>query len=134
MYIHEGEGVLIKLTQSGNFNKLNNFFEKILEKVDLGLLDRYGRQGVEALSNATPVDTGLTADSWGYTISNKGNKVQLNFTNSNIIDGVPIAIVIQYGHLTRSGCWVEGVDYINPAIQPIFNDLVNTMWKELTNK
>ena len=125
---------MITFKQSGNFKKLNIFFETILEKINLGVLDKYGQQGVEALSRMTPVDTGKTASSWSYEITKTNNRISLNFNNSNVIDGVPIAIILQYGHLTGNRGWVEGVDYINPALKPIFEELSNTMWKELIGK
>ena len=88
--------------------------------------------GVEALSSATPIESGLTASSWYYKIENKDGKASINFYNSNIQNGVPIAIILQYGHGTGTGGWVEGKDYINPAIQPIFDKIVNDAWKEVT--
>ena len=96
------------------------------------LLDKYGRQGVEALSKATPVDTGLTASSWYYKIIKTPRTITLRFYNSNIQNGIPIAIILQYGHATHNGGWVEGRDYINPAIQPIFDELAEKAWREVT--
>ena len=125
---------MITFKQSGNFKKLNIFFETILQKINLGVLDKYGRQGVEALSRMTPIDTGKTASSWSYEITKTNNRISLNFNNSNVVDGVPIAVILQYGHLTENRGWVEGVDYINPALKPIFEELANTMWKELIDK
>ena len=95
-------------------------------------LDKYGRQGVQALAAATPIDTGLTASSWYYKITMKGDSATISFHNSNIQNGVPIAIILQYGHGTGNGGWVEGRDYINPAIQPIFDEIVRNAWKEVT--
>ena len=97
-------------------------------------LDSYGVKGVEALRNATPKDTGLTANSWSYKIEKSNNNITISFENSNINDGVPIAIILQYGHGTRNGGWVEGYDYINPAIRPIFDELAKAAWKEVTGK
>lgn len=88
--------------------------------------------GVEVLSSATPVNTGLTSQSWYYEIKNQNGVITLNFCNSNINDNVPIAIILQYGHGTNNGGWVEGIDYINPAIQPIFNKIADEAWKEVT--
>lgn len=122
---------MISFRQKGNFTKLTCFFEKAKEVVKLGDLDRYGREGVAALKSATPVDTGLTADSWSYKIERGKGMVSISFHNSNINKGVPIAIILQYGHGTRNGGWVEGRDYINPAIQPIFDEIVNNAWKEV---
>mgnify|MGYP000277965666 CR=1 FL=1 len=99
----------------------------------ISILDKYGRAGVEALSSATPTRTGVTAASWSYKINRKNGSVSLDFYNSNINKGVPIAIIIQYGHGTGTGGWVEGIDYINPAIQPLFKKLADDAWKEVTS-
>ena len=123
---------MIKFSQKGDFSKLTSFLEKTKEVVKLGDLDKYGKAGVKALESATPIESGLTASSWYYTIENKDGKASINFYNSNIQNGVPIAIILQYGHGTGTGGWVEGRDYINPAIQPIFDKIVNDAWKEVT--
>ena len=123
---------MIKFRQKGDFSKLTRFLEKAKEAVSLGDLDKYGREGVAALASATPVDSGLTADSWSYEITNKQGLAKITFYNSNIQNGVPIAIILQYGHGTRNGGWVQGRDYINPAIQPIFDKIVNEAWREVT--
>lgn len=125
---------MIRFRQKGDFSKLTTFFEKTKESVHLGNLDKYGREGVSALSSATPVDTGLTANSWYYEIENSDGSVKINFKNSNVQNGVPIAIILQYGHVTGNGGWVQGRDYINPAIQPIFDKIINEAWKEVTNR
>lgn len=124
---------VIKFVQHGDFKKTYSFLEKCLEIFDLGFLDKYGRKGVEALSKATPVDTGLAASSWYYNIERDGKKVRLQWLNSDIENGVPVAVILQYGHATKNGGWVEGIDYINPAIQPIFNEIAEESWKEMTN-
>ena len=123
---------MIKFRQKGDFSKLTRFLEKSKEAVRLGDLDKYGREGVAALASATPVDSGLTADSWRYEITNKQGSAKITFYNSNIQNGIPIAIILQYGHGTRNGGWVQGRDYINPAIQPIFDKIVNEAWREVT--
>ena len=123
---------MITFRQKGDFSKATRFLERAKEVVHLGDLDRYGREGVAALASATPVDTGLTANSWRYEIVNKKGVVEISFNNSNIQNGVPIAIMLQYGHGTRNGGWVQGRDYINPAIQPIFDRIANDMWREVT--
>ena len=123
---------MISFRQKGDFSKLTSFLERTKETVYLGDLNKYGRQGVAALASATPVDTGKTASSWSYKIENNNGLVSISFENSNVQDGVPIAIILQYGHGTRNGGWVEGRDYINPAIQPIFDQIVNDAWKEVT--
>ncbi len=94
--------------------------------------DKYGAAGVKALSAATPVDTGKTAGSWSYEIIQKNQSVEIIWNNSNIQNGVPIAVILQYGHATKSGGWVQGRDYINPAIQPIFDQIAEEAWKEVT--
>lgn len=123
---------MISFRQKGDFSKLTRFLERAKETVRLGDLDKYGRDGVAALSSATPVDSGLTANSWYYKITRTNGSVTISFHNSNIQNGVPIAIILQYGHGTRNGGWVQGRDYINPAIQPIFDSIVDSAWKEVT--
>lgn len=123
---------MITFRQKGDFSKLTKYFERLKEVVKLGDLDKYGREGVAALSSATPKDTGLTADSWYYEIENKNGSAKITFNNSNIQNGVPIAIILQYGHGTRNGGFVEGIDYINPAIRPIFEKIANDAWREVT--
>ena len=123
---------MITFRQKGDFSKLTRYLERVKEVIKLGDLDKYGRVGVAALASATPVDTGLTASSWYYEISNKNGSAMISFHNSNIQNGVPIAIILQYGHGTRNGGWVEGRDYINPAIRPIFDRIADDAWKEVT--
>lgn len=124
---------MISFRQQGDFSKLTSYLEKIKKAVNLSDLDKYGQQGVAALASATPVDTGKTANSWGYEVKIETGSATITFTNSNIQNGVPIAIILQYGHGTRNGGWVEGRDYINPAIRPIFDNIANEAWKEVTN-
>lgn len=124
---------MITFRQKGDFSKLNHYFEKLKEGIKIGDLDKYGRAGVEALSNATPKDTGQTASSWYYDIKRSNGSVSIQFKNSNVHEGVPIAVILQYGHGTGTGGWVEGRDYINPAIQPIFDAIANNAWKEVTS-
>ena len=123
---------MITFRQRGDFSKLTNFMERAKEAVHLGNLDEYGEEGVAALASATPVDTGQTANSWHYKIEQKNGSVSIGFYNTNIQNGVPIAIILQYGHATRNGGWVQGRDYINPAIQPIFDKIADTAWREVT--
>lgn len=123
---------MITISQKGDFSKLTGYLERLKNVVKLGDLDKYGREGVAALSAATPKDSGLTANSWYYKIEREGGSVSITFHNSNINKGVPIAIILQYGHGTRNGGYVEGVDYINPAIQPLFNKIAEDAWKEVT--
>lgn len=123
---------MISFRQKGDFSKLTSFLEKAKNGVRIGDLDRYGREGVAALASATPVDSGTTANSWYYEIKHNSGSVTITFNNSHINDGVPIAIILQYGHGTGTGGWVQGRDYINPAIQPIFDKLANDAWREVT--
>ena len=123
---------MIRFRQKGDFAKLSSYLERVKEAAKLGILDKYGREGVAALSSATPVDTGLTANSWYYTIERKGGTVSIQFNNSNIQNGVPIAIILQLGHGTGTGGWVEGRDYINPAILPVFDRIAQSAWEEVT--
>ena len=118
--------------QKGDFSKATKFLERAKEAVHLGDLDKYGRAGVAALAAATPVDTGKTAASWRYEIVQEKGVARILFCNSNIQNGVPIAIILQYGHGTGTGGWVQGRDYINPAIQPIFGQIAKNAWNEIT--
>ena len=123
---------MISFRQKGDFSKLTRYFERVKKTARLSILDKYGREGVAALSSATPVDSGETASSWYYEITNENGSAAISFYNSNVNKGVPIAIILQYGHGTGTGGWVEGRDYINPAIQPIFDEIVDAAWKEVT--
>lgn len=124
--------MMITLTANGDFSKLDSFFTRCLEAVNLGVLDKYGKLGVQALSAATPIDSGITAQSWRYEIKRTDTGAKLEFYNSNVNDGVPIALILQYGHGTGTGGWVEGRDYINPALLPVFDGILNDVWKEIT--
>lgn len=122
---------IITFSQKGDFSNSLKFMQRIKELFKASDMDMYGRRGVEALRQATPIDSGVTANSWGYEISHKGNTITLTFTNSNIQNGVPIAIILQYGHRTGTGGWVEGRDYINPAVQQTFDEILDDMVKEV---
>lgn len=123
---------MIRVRQKGGFAKLTRYLERVKDTARLINFDKYGEEGVAALSAATPVDTGLTARSWSYKVFRNNGNVRITFYNSNFQNGVPIAIVLQYGHGTRNGGWVEGRDYINPALQPVFDKLANEAWREVT--
>ena len=123
---------MISFRQKGDFSKTIRFLEKAKKGIKISDLDKYGEEGVAALASATPVDSGLTANSWYYKIENKNGIVKISFCNSSIQNGVPIAIILQYGHATRNGGWVQGRDYINPAIQPIFDSITEKAWREVT--
>lgn len=123
---------MITFRHKGGFTNTTRYLERIKEVARRGILDKYGAEGVAALASATPVDSGLTASSWYYKIEHRSGGSTLAFFNSNVQDGVPIAVVLQYGHGTRNGGWVEGRDYINPAIRPIFDRIADSAWKEVT--
>ena len=124
---------MISFRQKGDFSKLTRYLVKTKSAVKVRDLDRFGKEGVAALASATPADSGLTAKSWYYKIEHKHDSSTIMFCNSNIQNGVPIAIILQYGHATRNGGWVEGRDYINPTIQPIFDKIAECAWKEVTD-
>ena len=124
---------MISFRQKGDFSKLTRYFERVKEAVKLGSLDKYGREGVAALMSATPVDSGKTASSWYYEIDHSQGSTSINFYNSNVNKGVLIAIILQYGHGTRNGGWVQGRDYINPAMQPLFDKFAEDAWREVTS-
>lgn len=117
----------------GDFSNTKNYFKRLLDRLQFHTLEEYGRRGVDALSKATPIDTGLTAASWHYAIERSSDKATISFYNTNIQNGVPIAIILQYGHVTGSGGWVEGRDYINPSLRPIFDSLAESAWRDITN-
>ena len=122
---------MISFKHKGDFSNTVKYFNKtknIIKHIDF---DKYGEAGVEALKSVTPYDTGLTASSWYYKISRNSKRVKIGFYNSNIHNGVPIAIILQYGHASKSGGFISGKDYINPAIKGIFDDLLNNAWKEV---
>lgn len=123
---------MIRFRQKGDFSKLTSYLERAKEKARIGILDKYGKQGVAALSSATPVNTGLTASSWYYEVEHSEGRATLSFLNSNIQNGIPIAIILQYGHGTGTGGWVQGRDYINPVVRPLFDKIANEAWKEVT--
>ena len=123
---------MIGFRQKGDFSKTTKFLTKAKNGVRLGELERYGREGVAALASATPVDSGSTAGSWYYEIKKNGTSTEIVFCNSHFNKGVQIAIILQFGHGTGTGGWVQGRDYINPAIQPIFDRIANEAWKEVT--
>ena len=123
---------MISFRQKGDFSKLSRYLERVREAAKIGILDKYGREGVAALSSATPVESGKTANSWSYEIKRQNGSVSIVFNNSNFNEGVPIAIILQLGHGTGTGGWVQGRDYINPAIQPLFDRITENAWREVT--
>jgi hypothetical protein len=123
---------MISFSHKGDFRKATRYLERVKEVARFGILDKYGREGVAALASATPLDSGVTASSWYYKIEHNNGSATIAFYNSNIQNGVPIAIILQYGHGTGTGGWVQGRDYINPAIQPVFDRILNDAWREVT--
>jgi hypothetical protein len=122
---------MIIIKQTGTFNKTEKFLKNVSINRYKHIFEKYGKEGVNALASVTPVDSGVTASSWGYKITNTSKGISISWTNSNIVNGVPIAIILQYGHGTRNGGYVQGRDYINPAIRPIFDRITNDIWKEV---
>lgn len=124
---------MITFSQKGDFKKTDSFLQNLLSFGKMSFLDKYGRMGVDALAAATPLETGETSHSWGYEITREKDTASIVFTNSHINKGVNIAIILQYGHGTGTGGWVEGRDYINPAIQPIFDEILEEALGEVKN-
>ena len=125
---------MITFKHRGDFNNTERFFKRAQKMDFYRNLEKYARAGVAALASATPVDTGLTATSWDYEIRKEKNKILIYWTNSNIQNGVPIAVILQYGHGTNNGGYVQGRDYINPAIRRIFDEIAENAWKEVTSE
>lgn len=124
---------MIRIEHKGNFNNTEKFFKGIKARKIFSELDQYGKLGVIALAMNTPVDTGKTASSWSYEIRSDGGNVSICWTNDNTTKtGIPIVILLQYGHGTRNGGYVKGRDFINPAIQPVFDEIAENVWKEIT--
>lgn len=123
-------GIAVK--NKNSFKKTLAYFGKASRALKDAELDVYGRRGVEALRSATPADTGETADSWDYKIIRDRGMAKIIWTNSKVVgsENIPLAILLQYGHANKAGAWVEGLDFINPALRPIFEDLANKIWKE----
>lgn len=122
---------IIVFRQKGNFRNAETFLKKASRMSIDQILQRYAQEGVEALKAATPKDTGLTSNSWYYKITKNRNRIIITWSNSNVVDGVPIAVILQYGHGTRNGGYVEGIDYINPAMKPIFDRIAARAWGEV---
>lgn len=122
----------VKFEVTGDFSKTERFLNRMKHKDYLNVLDQFGRDGVQALRNATPVDSGTTAESWDYEIHKTRESTEIVWTNSNINNGVTIAVILQYGHGTGTGGYVQGRDYINPAMRPIFDKIAEKAWKAVT--
>lgn len=124
---------MFKLTSKGDFSRTFKFLNKMKNfKID-SILERYAQQGVSALASATPIDSGVTANSWGYEIVYSGEGATIYWTNTNSNKGVVIAVILQYGHGTGTGGYVQGRDYINPAMRPVFDQIAEAAWREVVN-
>lgn len=123
---------MITVKSQNGFKKTRKFLRRMTEIDYINLLEKYAIQGVEALALATPVDTGKTAASWSYEIRRRKDGLAIVWKNTNVVNGVPIAVILQYGHATGTGGYVEGVDYINPVIKPIFEKIAKSAWEEVT--
>lgn len=127
-------GNLISFTSKGDFSKTEKLLQKNLNMDIDTYLKKFGERGVVALSEATPVDSGLTADSWYYEIERTSDQITIHWLNSNVVDDwYNVALMIQYGHATKQGTYVKGIDYINPALRTIFDDLAAEIWKEVNS-
>ena len=124
---------MIRIKHKGDYSKVTRYFEKLSKRATIVALEKYGQMAVDTLAQATPVRSGLTASSWHFEINKTGKGYSIDLFNSHVNKGVPIAIILQYGHGTGTGGWVEGRDYINPAIQPVFDKLASDAWKEVSN-
>lgn len=125
---------MVTLRTNGDFSKISGFLEKAKEIFKVGDLNKYGEMGVEALKATTPKDTGKTADSWFYEIKNSKDEIYIKWKNSNVQNGVNIAVLLQFGHGTRNGGYVSGVDYVSPALAPIFQEIAKNAWEEVSVK
>jgi hypothetical protein len=125
---------MITFKQTGKFRHVEGFFKRVLNSNNRKILEKYGKEGVSVLESVTPIDSGLTAGSWGYDIHTSRNSLSLYWTNSNMVNGTPIVILLQYGHGLKQGGFVQGKDFINPAIRPIFDKIANELWREVTNQ
>lgn len=123
---------MISFRHSGSFDNTEKMLKSMKTKDARAILDKYGRRGVDALSQNTPVESGKTAASWDYEVHSSRKRHEIVWTNSNLNDGVSVAILLQYGHATRNGGYVYGVDYINPALAKIFEQMADEVWKEVT--
>ena len=122
---------MITIKHKGNFDKTTAFLNKMKQRDVRSILNKYGKRGVDLLAAATPVDSGVTAKSWSYDIVVEKNRYEIHWNNSNVKDGVNIAMILQYGHGTRQGGYVQGKDYINPVTQQVFDEMANELWGEV---
>lgn len=123
----------ITLEASGSYSSTTTWLQRLGRMSIEQQLARYGAKGVKALASSTPVETGKTASSWSYSVTRKGDTWILSWENTNVVRGVPIAIILQYGHVTGTGGWVQGRDYINPAIKPLMDEIADGVWRMVKN-
>lgn len=124
----------MRIKQRGNFNKMETFLNRAKKFNPISLMHRYGQEGVNSLASATPKSSGETATSWDYRVVKDGSTYRLEWFNTHAPNGVRVALLLQYGHATRNGTWIEGKDYINPAIKPILDKISNDIWREVTGR
>jgi hypothetical protein len=122
---------MIEVKASGDFNQTEKFLAMMKQGEVFSILEQYGQIGRDALSAATPIDSGLTAESWTYEVINKKGVYEIIWRNTNLKNGIPVAILIQYGHATGTGGWVEGLDYVNPVIRPLFKQIADDVWERV---
>lgn len=125
---------MIRCTVKGDFKKSYSFLRRIMKLDFDSLLKKYGEEGVKALASVTPVRTGKTAASWGYHIERSPGKISVVWTNTNVVDHVPVVVILDYGHGTANGGYVEGRHFISPAIRPVFDKIADAAWKEVFEK
>lgn len=123
----------ISFESKGSFKKTENFLRKMAQKELFKSLERYGQEGVAALESATPVDSRKTAASWSYKVTSSKGQHSIEWTNSHVVAGTPVAILLQYGHGTGTGGYVQGRDFINPAMKPVFDKIADNVWKAVTS-
>ena len=124
---------MIRFTHRGDFKNTERFLNKSKNYNPREILKRYGERGISALASNTPIDSGLTASSWEYSVTKFGTKWYLSFNNTHVVDGTHIAVILQYGHGTRGGTYVQGRDYVNPAIRPVFDQIAEELWREVSS-
>ena len=123
---------MLTISSQGNFENSERFLKRMTDKSIFDRLSQFGEEGVQALAQATPVDSGVTAASWTYEIEKTSTSYAIIWNNTNIVNGIPVAILIQVGHGTGTGGYVSGRDYINPALQPVFDRIAASIWNEVT--
>lgn len=123
---------MITISSKGSFSNTEKFLKRSIISNYNSIFEKYGKEGVRLLSSATPVDTGKTSESWAYEVKKSKSGISIEWSNSNVVNGVQIAVIIQYGHGTQNGAYIQGQDYINPVIKPLFDILTNDIWKDVS--